>query len=92
MTTFTSVTTGLPPATFLKPSCYHSPMRTPRKTSLASHLRRFVFGVIFFDDANDDVAEYVQWKTLENLAGAIVSGPVPFSEAAQELAAPHGYR
>jgi hypothetical protein len=32
-------------------------MRTPRKTSLASHLGRFVFGVIFVDDTNDDVAE-----------------------------------
>jgi transposase len=35
---------------------------------LASHLGRFVFGVIFVDDANDDVAEYVQWKTPEHLA------------------------
>jgi hypothetical protein len=39
---------------------------------LASHLGRLVFGLIFVDDANDDVAEYVQWKTLEHLATALL--------------------
>jgi hypothetical protein len=39
---------------------------------LASHLGRFVFGVVFIDDANDDVADYAQ--CVDRLTGRATTG------------------
>jgi hypothetical protein len=48
MTTFASVTTGLPPATFLKPSCCRSPMSFRRIFSRFEKLDVMFIGFIHF--------------------------------------------